>query len=430
MAKPIRRSRPKQKKKDKTWIYLTAPLVVLVGGLGLIGYITVYLDTLSNKENKEAFLWAVSHWQTPIPVQGEAPKTNHPLAQGVRATDCKNCHVDKYNEWSASLHGETMGPGVVGQYPHFDGEEKSTCNRCHAPMTEQWSEVKNKDYQWVQNAAFNKPLHEEGLTCAACHLRSHQRQGPPLRPGKESLSAALHGEPFRTPFFESSEFCKKCHQHTDSESAKPGGKVVENTYVEWLQSPAYDEGKTCQSCHMPDRKHTWKGIHDKEMTASGVTITHTMSTQIPQVGEDFEATLTLKNTGVGHMFPTYTTPAVFLKGSFLDAEGRAIPNYYEEKVIQRSLDMSIQPWGEHFDTRVAPNESIELEFERTVPSEAKSFQLWVWVEPDEFYEGFYRTTLANSPNHEGRAQLEAALQTTLDRQYSLFSVTVPVSGKP
>lgn len=428
MAKPKRiSSRNNKKKTESSWPYLVAPIIILIAGLGFIGYYTQYSDTLVAKENKEANLWAVNHWQTPIPLQGEAPENYQLLTKGLQATDCRNCHIDKYEEWSQSLHAEAMGPGVVGQYPHFGGAEKASCNRCHAPMTEQWEEIQNDSKQWVKNAAFQKPLHDEALTCAACHLRNHQRIGPPLRPGKESLSQALHGEPLRTDFFESSEFCKRCHQHSETESAKIGGKVVQNTFIEWLESPAYDEGKSCQSCHMPDRKHLWKGIHDKGMTASGVTITHSMSTKTPKVGDDFEATLTLTNTGTGHYFPTYTTPAVFLKASFLDESGSAVPNYYAEQIIQRRLNMSRQPWTETFDTRVAPNDSITLNFEKEIPPQAKSFMLWVWVEPDHFYEGFYRSTLRNSPNHKGRSQLEEALQTTLDRQYSLFSVTIPIT---
>ncbi len=423
---------PKRKKKKKrasnsNWIYLIAPLLVLVGGVFMLGYITLTSDTIRDKEDKAANLWAIEYWQTPIPSQGEPPSQIHPLAQPLEAKNCKDCHLDKFEEWSSSLHSQAMGPGVYGQYFHFDGANKAECNVCHAPMTEQWEQVRNADGNWEPNPEFNKSLFEEGITCAACHLRQHQRTGPPLRPGQESLSDALHGAPVRTPFFEASEFCKGCHQH-QADTLKIGGNTIENTYIEWLESPAYQQGQTCQSCHMPDRKHLWKGIHDKEMTASGVTIDHTVSSNTPKVGADFRATLTITNTGTGHMFPTYTTPAVFLKAAFLDEKGQAISKFYEEKIIQRRLNMNTNPWTEFFDTRLAPNESLTLEFDKTVPPEAKSFQLWVWVEPDEFYEGFFRTTLRNSPNHKGRALLEEALQTTLDRQYSLFSKKLAVAS--
>ncbi len=421
--KPIRKGIKKKKSfKDSGWIYVVAPLFVLLGGIGMIGYITFTSDTIRGKENKAAGQWAVEHWQTPIPPQGEPLKEHQMLAQGIRAQDCKNCHLDKFEEWSTSLHSQSMGAGIYGQYLQFSGFGKAECNVCHAPMTEQWEQTRNAEKEWKDNALFNKPLFEEGITCAACHLRQHQRHGPPLRPGKESLSQALHGEPARTPFFEAAEFCRGCHQH-HANTLKIGGNTIENTYLEWLESPAFEKGQTCQSCHMPDRRHLWKGIHDKEMTASGVTITHSVSPDTPKKGTAFKATLTIKNTGTGHMFPTYTTPGVFLKATFLNANGEVVPQFYEEKIIQRRLNMDQNPWTEYFDTRLAPNEAMTLEFDKTVPPEAHQFMLWIWVEPDHFYEGFFQTTLKNEPNHKGRELLEDALQNTINRQYSLFSKT-------
>ena len=430
MVKPklIRKGKQKNKSiQDSGWIYIIAPLVVLLGGIGIVGYITFTSDIIRGKENKEANLWAVQHWQTPIPPQGEPVKPHHLLARGIQATDCKNCHPDKYAEWAASLHSQTMGPGVYGQFLHFNAAGQAQCNICHAPSTEQWQETQTANGLWQENSHFNEPLLKEGITCTACHLRQHQRHGPLLQEGKESLSQALHGEAVRTPFFSASEFCKSCHQHKAT-TLKIGGNTIENTYIEWLNSPAYKNGQTCQSCHMPGRRHLWKGIHDKEMTASGVTITQSMHPQKPKVNVSFKASLSINNTGVGHMFPTYTTPAVFLKAAFLDDAGKVVPGYYEEKIIQRRLNMATDPWTEYFDTRLAPNESMTLEFERKVPLDAKQFMLWIWVEPDQFYEGFFRTTLRNSPHHAGRALLEEALQTTLDRQYSLFSKKIPVES--
>ncbi|MBF0278901.1 MAG: hypothetical protein HQM13_13960 [SAR324 cluster bacterium] len=419
--KPIRKGRPKKKSyKDSGWIYVVAPLFVLLGGIGMIGYITITKDSLSEKVNKEARQWAIRHWQTPIPLQGKPIREHQLLAQEISAQDCRKCHIEKYEEWSSSLHSRSIGPGVIGQYLVFNGREKSECNICHAPMTEQWEQTLGVDKEWNNNGNFNKVLFEEGITCAACHLRQHQRHGPPLKPGKEALSQALHGEPVRTPFFEASEFCQSCHQHHAS-TLKIGGKTVENTYNEWLESPAYEQGQTCQSCHMPDRRHFWKGIHDKEMTASGVTISQKVSSKTPEKGSSFDASLTLENTGTGHMFPTYTTPAVFLKAAFLNRQGEVIPQFYEEKIIQRRLNMDQNPWTEDFDTRLAPGQAVTLEFNRTVPSDAHQFKLWIWVEPDHFYEGFFRTSLKNDPNHKGLELLKKALQDTLDRQYSLFS---------
>jgi len=414
-----------KKKKESSWMYLVPPLTVLLGFLAVFGYNTFTVDTLSGKENKESNLWRIDYWKTPIPFQGKAPETYHPLAQNIRAKDCSKCHLDKFKEWSSSLHSHTMGAGVVGQYPHFSATQVAQCDGCHAPMSEQWPQVKLEG-KWVSNLKMDESLRKEGITCAACHLRKHQRNGPPSKPGKESLSQALHGDANKTPFFETSEFCRGCHQH-EANTLKIGGKTIENTYMEWLDSPAFEEGKTCQSCHMPDRKHLWKGIHDRQMTLDGVSIKHTVSMESPVVGQPFKATLTIANTGVGHMFPTYTTPAVFLKAVFLDVSGKVIPKFYEEKIIQRRLNTSKGSWQEYFDTRLAPNESVTLDFKKTVPPSAVEFKLWIWVQPDHFYEGFYKTMLRNNSNHKGKELLEQALQNAKKRQYSLFSQTWQVA---
>ncbi len=363
------------------------------------------------------------YWDTPIPLQGTPPENFHLLAKGISVKDCANCHVDKFQEWSESLHSETMGNGVLGQYPHFDASSIAQCNTCHAPMSEQWQYLPQGN-SWAENSKFDQSLLKEGLSCAACHLRNHQRNAPPLKEGKISLSAALHGAAVRSSYFEDSKFCAKCHQH--QEGPQPGGKFVENTYQEWLQSPAFKKGQTCQSCHMPDRKHLWKGIHDKQMTLSGVSVSYTTNLENPKIGDVINTSLTIQNTETGHMFPTYTTPAIFVKTALLDINGRAIPGFYEEKIIQRRLNMSTYPWTEYFDTRIAPDESVTLKFDRKIPSNAKSLKLWIWVEPDHFYEGFYRSILKNSPNHRGYKQLSQALQTTLDRQYALFSKTIQI----
>lgn len=416
----------KNSAKKHNWIYLVSPLVVLVGGLASLLYFTLAGDVLKSKENAEANLWRVAYWKAPIPFQGEVPENFHPLARDLSAKRCAQCHPTQYEDWSASLHSKAMGPGIAGQYPPFSSSEKAGCDVCHAPMSEQAEELRVSG-EWTANTKLNQNLQQEGVTCAACHLRKHQRNAPPQRTGKqddselEELSAALHGKPLRTKFFETSEFCRGCHQH-EANTLKISGNTIENTYIEWLKSPAYDAGKTCQSCHMPDRKHLWKGIHDKEMTTSGVRIEHTLSTENPKTGEVFRATLKLSNTGSGHRFPTYTTPAVYLKAAFLDKDAKVVSgDYFEQHIIQRRLNMSNSPWTEYFDTRLASGESAELVFEKTIPPEAVRFKLWIWVKPDQFYEGFYKRMISNKPKHAGLAQFQEALVEAKNRQYALFT---------
>lgn len=405
------------------------PLFVLVGIVGLMIVQVIEKDKLSAHENRDSKSWLAKYWQTPIPLQGPVPPTHHPLAQGIHPKDCSNCHPDKFKDWSASLHGNAMGPGILAQYASFNSSEKAECNICHAPLSEQWQEIKNEGGEWQHNFHFQPDLENQGVSCAACHLREHKRHGPPLTIDKESLSEALHGVPERTPIFESSEFCRGCHQH-GADSLHINGKPIENTYNEWLQSPAFKEGKTCQTCHMPERRHLWKGIHDQEMTAAGVTISHSQSSSQPRIGEKFAATLSIRNTGTGHHFPTYTTPAIVLKAAFLDETGKVVAKeYYQEKIIQRRLDMSTDPWTEEFDTRLAPGQEISLSFDQIVPLKARMFKLWVWVEPDQFYEGFYQSMLENKPPDPVMKEYNIAMDAARNNQYVLFNFELEVHSQ-
>lgn len=397
--------------------------------MGVLVYLAFSVDASNKKVDRGAEQWAVAYWRRPIPPQGAAPATYLEPARGILPENCAACHPDQYRDWRESWHANAMGPGVVGQFANTRFGFEASCLECHAPLSEQWRKVRDQGGGYRDNPAFMPELKNRGIVCAACHLRKHRRHGPPLAEGKTPISQAIHGEPERTPHFEASEFCKGCHQHPTT-TLHINGKTVENTYREWLDSPYPERGITCQKCHMPGRRHLWKGIHDRKMTLSGITITTRLAPEKPRVGDSVTASLTLRNSGTGHAFPTYTTPAVFLKAAFLDDQGKVVPGgHYEEKILQRRLDMSTRPWGEQFDTRILPGQEARLVFERRVPPGAKSLYLWVWVEPDQFYTGFFRQRLAGGSEFAGAKLLDSALKASLVSQYSLFSRTIPI-GPP
>ena len=85
------------------------------------------------------------------------------------------------------------------------------------------------------------------------------------RRGGEVAEDGPHGGFTVSKAFEDSRFCAHCHQFPD-DGPRIAGKLQEDTYQQWLASDyaRQDAGKqTCQSCHMPDRKHLWRGIHDR-----------------------------------------------------------------------------------------------------------------------------------------------------------------------
>src|SRR5207245_2757406 len=120
--------------------------------------------------------------------------------------------------------------------------------------------------------------------------------------------------------FVRSEFCASCHQFGSS-GLTLNGKPLENTYEEWRASPAAREGRQCQDCHMPDRRHLWRGIHDPDMVKSGIRISFTTDRPRYRPGAEVRATLSIARTNLGHFFPTYVTPMVVVRAVLTDAQG-------------------------------------------------------------------------------------------------------------
>jgi hypothetical protein len=406
---------------------------VAVWTLGFPAFRAVSGDAAPVPGNPAAARWSRVFWALPIPPQGTPPPEYAAVAGDIRPQGCALCHFQQYQDWNASRHRLSMGPGVLGQFPGLSPADRTSCLACHAPLSEQWALLDDGRGGWAPNPAFRAELLPQGLTCAACHLRGHRRNGPPLTPAQRARGSAkaatlIHGEPVTSPYFEASEFCAGCHQH-DTTAVKINGKPVENTFQEWLDSPAAREGRTCQSCHMPGRRHLWKGIHDPELTRAGVRIAARVVPARPRTGTAVQAGLTLTNTGTGHAFPTYTTPAIYLRAAFLDAQGQVLPGgYFEEAVLQRTLDMSTAPWTELADARLLPGKAATLRFSRVAPRGATTLYLWVWVEPDHFYTGFFRDRLAEGAGHPDARLLEQALRATQESQYLLYSRRVPIAG--
>ena len=262
------------------------------------------------------------HWARPLAPQGNPPAAV--TAQGITLApeSCGTCHAQQFADWRSSQHSRAMGPGLMGQLvamPAHAKDEHQNCIRCHAPLAEQADSLvaaleKNQARKpGAANLNPVQPLHEHGLVCAACHVRAYEWHGPPRRDGSVAsgdVGALPHGGWKANSAFESSQFCAACHQFKDDEFSL-NGKLLENTYREWQGSRYALQGKACQSCHMPDRRHLWRGIHDPAMVKQGVDI----QAGAPAVADgQVIARLSVTNSGVGHYFPTYVTPKVVLRG--------------------------------------------------------------------------------------------------------------------
>jgi hypothetical protein len=357
------------------------------------------------------------HWRAPLAPQGPPPARYSPLEASLAPEACGTCHPVQFADWQTSIHARAMGPGVSGQLVEMlDSTPRGAlaCQHCHAPLAEQ-SPLRPDTL--AANPDFDAALRGRGIPCAACHVRGHERFGPPRRDGSLASAAPRETLPHRgvtrTPAFLASEFCRDCHQFAPDGHAL-GGKLLQDTYNEWKASRFAAAGVQCQDCHMPDRRHRWRGIHDAEMVRSGLTIS--VVDETPSV-DRVSARLVVESTGVGHRFPTYVTPIVVMRAELVDESGRAIAGTREEHRVGREVTLDLE--RELTDTRLAPGERAELAYARRLEKGAVAARFTVVVYPDAFYTAFYEALLRQGAGR-GEAQIRTALDETRRSAFLVF----------
>ena len=368
------------------------------------------------------------HWRRPIPPQGAAPPRFSPLERSLSPVSCGTCHPDQFRDWQSSWHAKSMGPGISGQLAEMIKSEPAgarSCFTCHAPLAEQAPLIRGSE-GLVPNPDLDAHLQSQGVVCASCHVRGHQRFGPPRRDGTVASRAPRESLPHngltRTTAFLRSEFCASCHQFAPNGLAL-SGKLLENTFEEWRASPAARRGQQCQDCHMPDRRHLWRGIHDPEMVKSGVQIKLVTGRARYRPGEKVTARLTITNTGVGHDFPTYVTPRVLVQAQLLDAAGEPVPGSLEERAIGREVPLDLS--REIADTRIPAGGRFTLDYARQLDRPGLRLRVSVTVFPDHFYTGFFESLLDNGAG-DGEAQIREALDATRRSAFVIFDRDVPL----
>lgn len=392
----------------------------------------------------DAFLdW---YWTRPLASQGEAPTALRAQEASLDPESCGTCHAEQFDGWRRSLHSHATGPGVLGQLVNMAPDatqEHQECIRCHAPLKEQAGSLVASLVRGAGTGGRGggHPLHEQGLVCAACHLRGYQWYGPPRRDGSQPAGDAAqfpHAGWTGSAAFEDSRFCAACHQFKKDEYAL-NGKLLENTYEEWKASRYSREGRTCQTCHMPGRRHLWRGIHDPEMVKTGIAVSATTATI--RAGT-VSAALTIKNAGTGHYFPTYVTPKVVAEVYQENAKGEPLQGTLREQVIARQVPLDLS--REIADTRIAPDDQAVLVYRAPLTAGAAFLVFRVRVEPDAFYAAFYRSMLEGNQAGKGEKLIRKALQNATASAFTVYSKRQPlqtpagresshlnkVSGKP
>jgi len=334
-------------------------------------------------------------WSTPIALQARAPLGLRlaPVERSMRAEQCGRCHADQARDWRGSRHALAMGPGVVGQLDAFEHGVRTGCQRCHAPLSEQHPALRDRGDSFRANALFDADLARSGVSCAVCHLRGLERHGPPGRDtGREGMLAqriATIDYP-RVPLgiYERSDLCVSCHQ-LPLESAV-GSRPLLDTYAEWVESPVFRRGIQCQSCHMPDRRHTWRGVHDRQTVREALAIDLGAPSR---EGDRVRAEIRLTNIGCGHHFPTTATPMAIVRVELLDAQSRPLAGTRQEHRIERNAHFVRGRWEQRLDTRIRAGDTRRLSYSARART-ARALRVRVEMRPDGFYEGFFERRLA------------------------------------
>ncbi|MCC7527322.1 MAG: hypothetical protein IT342_02295, partial [Candidatus Melainabacteria bacterium] len=312
----------------------------------------------------------------------------------------------------------------------------------------------------VDNPHFDRHLQASGVSCAVCHVRQHERfsdleamEGQesncsqklqndqfsfdaPVSPEKtvaarSSMTAAQsarlteqrkpHGGASHTSAFLDSKFCIRCHQF-DPEDKRLNGKLLQDTFQEWKRSPYAKAGVSCQNCHMPEGRHLFLGIHDSQMVARGVNVDLSVLPVAEGQAGRVKALLKLTSSHVGHLFPTYSVPKVFLKMELLTKDKVPIAGTLRQAIIGRDIDIDVSK--EYFDTRLPPGQSRVLEAIFQARSDCQ-LHAWVEVHPDDEYEYVHESWLKDTDLSPRQRQLkEIALARTRNSWFRIFDRTV------
>lgn len=374
-----------------------------------------------------------SHWNHPIQTQGIPPSHFSPLEKKLDPNACGTCHTKQFQNWEKSFHAKSIGKGLLWQKEILPQKDYNSCFHCHSPLPETKAELSNgyQNKEILNSKIHNFPdgIKNPSIICASCHIRNQVRFGPPPKTNlatnnsKPNDKLPHNGYVVKTEF-ESSNFCKSCH-----ESKKDGvilnGKKLMEVYSEWENSQFAKNGVQCQNCHMPNREHSWKGIHDKTFVQNSV-LPHW---QITEKDGTYSVKAELKSVGVGHMFPTYVIPKIYLRFYAITNQNTRI--LLDESMIGRFVNTDLNE--EYFDTRIKPNGSLLVQFEYKPRDHSIQEFLWeIEVNPDEQYIRSFEEQLTSKKNllsKHSKKILEESLLEKKNSRYLLFTLNwrVPVS---
>ncbi len=381
-------------------------------------------------------MWAMPVWASDLPSSywnhpdvGARIHGDTPLERNLRPEACAQCHVAQFHAWKGSRHARAYSSGMVGQFASLGHAAGNDCLVCHAPLNHEayankkdllasLSLLNQHPIGFDVDANMDKPtaklpLRHAGVTCAVCHIRDGKRFGPPRR-GSDvvgQLVGDAHDGFVARRGFTSSSFCASCHQFPQEYAIQ--GKPLENTLNEWKKSRFPKQGVSCQSCHMMNREHLFRGVHDADMVRSGL--------EFSTIQGKHSITLKMLSKHIGHAFPTYVTPKVVVHAQAMDARGHVLQTWKWALIREVYYD---DGWKEQRDTRLQAGEQ-RLFVAKVLHADVTQVRFVVDVIPDNYYKGVYRDLLQDMTKaSDARTLIERALHDANANDYRLYEITV------
>lgn len=265
------------------------------------------------------------------------------------ATVCKQCHEDVYRDWSQSMHAHAreawyfshkVASERMGMTCNNEQNVPIACDTCHEPAGVY-------PLGAVMQGSPPALAAIEGVTCDVCHRITEVKGTGEFKFGAKDTKLGPYDDaksPYhktaRSPLIEKSDFCVACH----GQLSNLNGLVVCDTVRTWRESRYAAEGKTCQTCHMPDatgpaatgpgappdapkdrrlHRHIFRGPH------SDPAILREAATLEQKVAKTKEGALEIRvsvtNSGTGHDLPSgLPERLITLKVSAKDPAGKLV----------------------------------------------------------------------------------------------------------
>jgi len=333
----------------------------------------------------------------------------------MKASTCGTCHTEIYAEWQATVHAQAWTEDYFQTDWAYDSK-KQNCLNCHTPMKNQQTRLligfEDDDF-WKPvlepNPDFDAAFQQEGVTCAACHVRNGSVMGP------HGVKDAPHATTYNPDMRSGMEVCVRCHVTGATNEVSIGSPNICTTMNE------IEAGKirpNCIDCHMPPvtrplvegyparkgRHHYWRGGHDPAMVSKDLDIA---IKQVSKNGDRYTYEISLTNIGTHHKLPTGTPDRnIVITMSLLD-EGKRIIKTKTHKIVRRILWRPIVI--ELSDNRLEFNKPQVVEFSFDIESSSRHY---LSVKADyNFLEQWRRDQLKlPASSHAGYPLLEKVVE--------------------